>query len=166
MRRPDDLQRKLDEQQQQFNSFVAGELHAACPAAAKTERRGDDKSYAQIAGMIPEGPLRKRFVDEARALLEANLAVARFEATPQEPEIISRSWAGALALLAIALIWTYGPRLAFLAGAFAYWMAAETAHRRQRDENEEVREHNQGTAEAAQYVSDWEAELHELILVD
>ena len=166
MRRLDDLRSKLEEQQKQFNLFVAGELRASCPAAAKAERRGDDKSYAQIAGMIPEGPLRKRYVNEARALLEANLAVARFEATPQEPEIISRSWAGALALLAIALVWPHGPRLAFLAGAFAYWMAAETAHRRQRDENEEVREHNRGTAEAAQYVSGWENELHELIDID
>lgn len=163
MRRLDDLRSKLEEQQKQFNLFVAGELRASCPAAAKAEPY---KSHAQIARKIPEGPLRKRYVDEARALLEANLAVARFEATPLEPEIISRSWAGALALLAIALVWPYGPRLAFLAGAFAYWMAAETLHRRQRDENEEVREHNRGTAEAAQYVSGWENELHELIDVD
>jgi hypothetical protein len=42
-------------------------------------------------------------------------------------------------------------------------MAAETAHRRQRDENEAVREHNRGTAEAAEYVAELEQDDRELI---
>ena len=164
MQRPDPLRSKLDEQRTRFQAFVDGDLRASSPAAAKAESDPEsDKGYREIAALIADVAMRKRYVDEARALLLANLEVARFDATPQEPDTISRSWAGALALVAMALAWPYGPRVALLAGAFVYWMAAETAHRRQRDENEAVREHNRGAAEAAEYVAGLERDLRELM---
>lgn len=165
MEGPDALKRsRLEDQRTSFHAFVDGELRASSPAAAKAQSDPEgDKSYAEIATMIADVAMRKRYVEEVRALLLANLEVARFEATPQEPETISRSWAGALALVAMALAWSYSPRAALLAGAFVYWMAAETAHRRQRDENEAVREHNRGTAEAAQRIAELEQDLRELI---
>lgn len=165
MEGPDALKRsKLEAQRTRFHAFVDGELRASSPAAAKAQSDPEgDKSYAEIAALIADVAMRKRYVEEVRALLLANLEVARFEATPQEPETISRSWAGALALVAMALAWSYGPRVALLAGAFVYWMAAEMAHRRQRDENEAVREHNRGTTEAAEYVAGLERDLREVM---
>jgi type IV secretory pathway TrbD component len=116
--------------------------------------------FAEIARLINDLDIRKRYCDLAIALLNANISHYRSDATPILVRKADNTAVVVSTLLAAAFIqYLNGIVAALFASAAWYWLAAEISRRRLEQLNIDAEAHNELVAGWAETLRGWEVEL-------
>lgn len=146
--------------------FITFESTVIRPLLGLNEKEMDQLGHVEIAKRIADDEIRTRFCELAIAMLDANIAHYRPDATSVSVQSY-RNTAVIVSTLIIAAITQHrsGTATALFASALWYWLADETSRRRQKQLTADAEAHNEGVAGWAETLKEWEAERDELLLL-
>jgi len=158
-----DTSTALQTKRGEFNRYNA---EVVLPLLGLSETEQDNIGFTATARRLSDPAVRRQYCQLAAAMLEANIAHHRADASYARPLETPRGHGTVVAttLLAAAAAYYFGGTLpALLLAAVWYWLASKASSRRAEQSSSEARTHNEHVADWAKTVRDWEAERAELL---
>lgn len=152
----------LEAKQSEFITFDSAVVR---PLVGLKEEEMDNLGFAEVAKSIGDLDIRKRYCELAIAMLDANIAHYRPDATLISVSVSRYDNTVVVAsTLVIAAIAQYqnGTAAALFASAVWYWFVAETSRRRLEQLTKNAEAHNELVAGWAETLQEWEAARAEL----
>ena len=139
------------------SEFKAFDSTIVRPLIRLNETEMDNLGFAEIAMRISYPDTRKRYCELAIAMLNANIAYHRPDATAISVPIYKLT-AVVVSTLVVAGIAQHlsGTAAALFASAVWYWLAAETSRRRLEQLTKDAEAHNELVAEWVETLQEWE----------
>ena len=150
----------LENKRREFNTFVASVVQ---PLLGLNEKEIDKLGTSGVAKLIGDLNVRNRYCDLAIAMLDANIAHYRLDATFMRIPSLNNTAVVASTLIVAAIAqYQSGTVFALLASAAWYWLANETSSRRLDQLTKNAEAHNETVTEWVETLQEWEEERAEL----
>lgn len=153
----------LQTKRAEFNRYNS---EVVLPLLGLSETEQDNVGFAAVAKRLSDPTTRRQYCQLAAAMLEANIAHHRADASYERPVEVqsSHGMLVAITLLVAAVGYYFGGTIAaLLLAAGWYWLASEASARRTERLKSETRAHNEHVDDWAKTVRDWESERAELV---
>jgi hypothetical protein len=151
----------LEQAAEAYNAFIAEVVQ---PILDNSNLDGDKLEFAEVSRLIDDRHLRRRHVQLAVELLEANIEeYDSWGSNMQAPTQAPTTAPVVSTLLAAAIGYAFaGPVAALVAAAIGYYAAQRHAENNHREELRSVEAHNAAVPGWRQTVKDWRKSIDEL----